>query len=301
MAEFGVLTMATSNDYLKALGLSLSIRKHNPDVKIAIACYKDVSDKIGKYFDYVIEQRHDLKGFEHKVYLDEYSPFDKTFFFDADVLFFKSLNPVYEEWKGRAYTARGVYESVGVSSFGLDFEIALAKIGKDKLVRIGGAGHAYFEKPACKDVFNLARKITKDYTNYANPCKYADEDVMAIAMTILDLKPMKTVDFQSRLLHAIPGSFRMNVVEGVCTFSKKENQFKALEKGRQVSPYMVHFATREGALVYRRALSQIFKENGIAMEYELWCLAFSDLKSTFVIKLKKSVKKFFNWCAFKND
>jgi hypothetical protein len=295
MAEFGVITMATEHDYLKAVGLALSIRIHNPDVKIAIACYKNISDKIGHHFDYVIEQSHDLKGFEHKVHLDEYSPFEKTFFFDADILFFKDLQPIYEAWKGQPYAVRGGYVTSGIGSFGLDHKVVLSKINKPKLAMIGGAGHAYFEKPACKELFDLSRKITKDYTDYANPCRYADEDVVAIAMTILDIEPMTTKWFQARVIHANKGTLRMDVTKGLCRFEVGD--------GEVVEPNMVHFAVREGAFIYRKNLSKLFKENGINMEFELWKLAFNDFYvNNKKIKgiIKKIIQRFCALVLFKD-
>ena len=282
MAEFGVITMAADHDYLKAVGLALSIRIHNPDVKIAIACSKNVADKIGHHFDYIIEERHDLKGFEHKVHLDEYSQFEKTFFFDADILFFKDLQPIYEAWKGNSYAVRGGYVESGVGSFGLDFQVVLSKINKPKLAMIGGAGHAYFEKPACKEVFDLARKITKNYADYANPCRYADEDVMAIAMTILDIAPMPTKWFQARVIHAKKGTLEMDVTKGLCRFET--------EKGEIVEPNMVHFAAREGLFIYRANLSKLFKQNGINRELELWKAALMDLYVN-IKKIKGSIRR----------
>jgi len=79
--EFGFLTLATKNDYLKAIGLALSIRVSNPGVPIAIACSNKVRPLVEPYFDYVIEEQAGLRGFIHKVYLDIYSPFQNTVFF----------------------------------------------------------------------------------------------------------------------------------------------------------------------------------------------------------------------------
>ena len=286
MAEFGVLTMATENDALKAIGLKLSIKKHNPDVKFAIACSKKIANKIGHHFDYVIEERNDLKGFEHKVYLDEYSPFDKTFFFDADILFFKDLEPIYQAWKGNQYTARGVYVSSGFSTFGLDRAFVLSKINKPQMAMIGGAGHAYFEKPACKEIFDLARKITRNYTDYANPCRYADEDVMAIAMTMLDLKPMDAKSFVGIVAHAKPGTLKMDATKGLCQYEGRNDEL--------IQPNMVHFLARQGALIYRKNLSQLFKENGINLEYELWDFALKDFYTYTKNSIKWNIKRFFS-------
>jgi hypothetical protein len=74
MPEFGVLTLATDNDYLKAIGLALSLRVTNPAVPLAIACNASVAEKAGRFFDHVIPEQAGLRGFVHKVYLDRYSP-----------------------------------------------------------------------------------------------------------------------------------------------------------------------------------------------------------------------------------
>ena len=87
--RYGFLTLATPRDYLKAIGLALSLRVSNPNVPIAVACSPTLRDRIGRYFDYVIDEKPELRGFVHKVHIDDYSPFQETMFFDADVLVFK--------------------------------------------------------------------------------------------------------------------------------------------------------------------------------------------------------------------
>src|SRR6476659_3591148 len=101
---FGILTLATPNDYLKAIGLALSVRVSNPGVPIAVACSPRVMPLVKPYFDVVVEEKAGLRGFVHKVYLDQYSPFDETVFFDSDVLVFRSVLPYVAEWRQHAYT-----------------------------------------------------------------------------------------------------------------------------------------------------------------------------------------------------
>lgn len=288
-AEFGVLTLAIKDDYPKAIGLVQSIRKTNPSLPTAIACSKWIGDKVSCYFDYVIEEYPELKGFQHKLYLDYYSPFKNTLFLDADVLIFRDLRHILDEWQGRSYAAQGIYVETGYSSFGLDRALVLKKINKKRLVCIGGAGHAYFEKPDCAEVFNLARSIMHNYTQYANKCKFADEDVMGIAMTMLDLPPMDNKGLHARRKHAKPGTFQVDVLKPQCSFVDRAT-------GEYVSPVMVHFACLEAPFLYHSSLEKLRREAGLHRSF-LWlrdALIEFYLKEIFwrVKKILKTILKF---------
>ena len=111
--SFGILTLASPSDYLKAIGLSLSLRASNPGVPTAVACSLKLKPLLTPYFDYVIEERPGLRGFVHKVYLDEYTPFDTTFFLDSDILCFRPLKPYVEVWNNPIYSACGRYHTGG--------------------------------------------------------------------------------------------------------------------------------------------------------------------------------------------
>lgn len=260
--DFGVLTLATPSDYLKAIGLALSLRCSNPGVSLAVACSKQVKQELEPYFDYVVEEEPGIRGFRHKVYLDKYSPFETTFFFDSDVLVFKPLRPVVEAWGKQAYTARGKYETEGISAFGLDRRAVLEKIGKDKLVVIDGAGHALYSKPECGPVFELAREVTDNYAALAGDIKYADEDAMSIVMTMLDIKPAENKGFFSRHLSAVPGTLKLSAENAYC-------QFVEASDGQIVEPVMMHFAANEGAYAYGMQLSRLFKKFGVEKRLSL--------------------------------
>ncbi|MBX3621795.1 MAG: hypothetical protein KF891_17630 [Rhizobacter sp.] len=255
--EFGVLTLATPNDYLKAIGLALSLRVSNPGVPTAIACSAKVKPLVEPFFDQVIEEKAGLRGFVHKVYLDHYSPFKETMFFDSDVLVFRKLRPYLDSWGNGPYCACGGYMTGGVSSFGLDRAAVLKKIAKPRLVVIDGAGHALFRKPACNAVFDLAREITADYKSYAGDIRYADEDVMNIALTMLDLPPGPEADyFHARYLSARPGTMRMDATRGVCSFIASDPKLN----GRKIEPYVVHFADNEAPFAYTVQLVRLFRK-----------------------------------------
>jgi hypothetical protein len=254
---YGVLTLATANDYRKAIGLALSLRVSNPGVPVAVACSPRVRPLVAPYFDRVIDEKPGLRGFVHKVHLDQYSPFDDTFFFDSDVLVFRNLSPIVAAWHDRPYNACGRYDTQGVLGSGFDRVKVLRIIGRARLAVIDGAGHAYFRKPACSQVFELARKVSANYAQYTGgPVRYADEEVLSIVMTLLDIAPREYGDFFSRYLTAGPGTLDIDAAAGHCELVERAD-------GRQYRPYMMHFAANEGPFTYARELRRLFRKFGL--------------------------------------
>lgn len=266
--NFGILTLATLGDFKKAIGLALSVRVSNPGVPIAVACSPKVRSLVAPHFDHVVDENPTLRGFEHKLHLDRYSPFEETFFFDADVLVFRRLDEVIDGWRNRPYAACGDYVSGGRSAFGLDRTSVLKLIGKDRLVRIDGAGHAYFRKPECLRVFDLARTVAADYRAYAGDIRLADEDVVDIAMTILGLEPLSCKEFWSRYCSGRRGSIEMNAAAGHCSFV-------AVTTGSVQRPHMMHFAANEAPFVYASQLARLYKRFDVDTKGLFW-LAVSD-------------------------
>jgi hypothetical protein len=158
-----------------------------------------------------------------------------------------------DQWDRQPYTACGNYVSGGFSPFGLDRERVLRIIGKESLVHIDGAGHAYFRKPGCQAVFELARDIAATYEDYAGRIKFADEDIIDITMTILDLKPMPHFDFWARPLSGKPGSVKIDAAEAECSLV-------LVDTGEKQFPYMLHFAAKEAAFIYERQLRRLFSK-----------------------------------------
>ena len=266
--SFGILTLATPNDYLKAIGLALSLKVSNPGIPVAVACSPKVRPLVEPYFSTVVDEQAGLKGFVHKVYLDRYSPFDDTLFLDSDVLVFKPVRPHMDAWGDLAYTACGTYQTDGKSSFGMDRAEVLKKIGKSAMTVIDGAGHAWFRKPACFPVFDFARHVTEHHAEYVGNIPYADEDVMDVAMTHHGLPPQPYADFFSRYISAVRGSVKMDASIGFC-------KLVLLEKNRAIEPCMMHFAANEAALLYHWQLHKLFKKFGVDTT-GLWSQAISD-------------------------
>lgn len=254
--SFGILTLATNSDYLKAIGLALSLRVSNPGVQIAVACQPSVRTMLLPYFDYVVDQDLTFKGFEQKVNLDRYSPFDETLFFDSDILVFRPVRPFLEKWGAGEYVACGSYVTEGFSVFGMDRARLKSTLNKDKIVKVEGAGHGFFRKPACLKFFDKAREVTKNYKAYVGDIKYADEDAISITMTMMDLPPTPHLDFFSRHLSAKKGTLEMDATKGLC-------KFMAVNTSLYFEPCMMHFAANEAPIFYTRQLWKLFKHFGV--------------------------------------
>lgn len=250
--SFGILTSAIKADYLKAIGLSLSLRITNPGIPLAIVCPKNIRHLVEPYFSYVVDEDPNFKGFEHKINIDRYSPFEETLFLDSDILVFRDVKPFLATWGNLPYTACGHYVVDGFSSFGLNIKDALKSLGKEKFVQIEGVGHGLFRKPECISFFDKAREVTKNYRQYAGDAKYADEDAVSIVMTMMDYGPAPWDEFFSRYFNAKPGTMQMNAVKGECTFIH-------LDTGKPYSPCTMHFARDEAAFPYTWQLYKLFR------------------------------------------
>jgi len=265
--DCGVITLAIPKDYKKAIALALTLKEHSPSLPISIVCSDALKAKVQPYFDQVILERSDLKGFEHKLYIDEYSPYENTFFFDADIIIIKDIMPIIEKWSGSAYAAKGKLGKAGVSSFGLNREFVLDLVNKKQFSMIDGAGHAYFEKPACYEVFDMARGVMADYAKY-KALRFADEDAMGIALTLLDIAPKHDTQFLGSPCCAINKSFKINTNNASCTYND-------LELG-DVSPYFVHFPSLTYPFTYAREMLRIYKRHNVQVG-GVWRVAVKEL------------------------
>ncbi len=89
---FGIITLAMGEYYHDlALVLVESLKRYMPDTKVAVVADGDF-ERLGRYFDEVIpinlEHGTTLK---QKLFLNEYSPFEKTLFIDADSIALRSF------------------------------------------------------------------------------------------------------------------------------------------------------------------------------------------------------------------
>jgi hypothetical protein len=281
-SDFGVLTLCIPKDYKKAIALSITLKEHDPDVKTAVVCSEKLKPLVENYFNHTIIEHSHMKGFEHKLYLDQYSPFEKTFFFDADILIIKSIKDTVKLWQDSGYAVRGKLTKDGISSFGLNRQHALKILNKSDFSQICGAGHAYFEKPYASLLFDEARAIVSEYEKFEVTGALADEDVIGIAMTKLDLAPKDNDNFLGSPWCAIKSTFKIDTNTSTC-------QYKDIIEGN-VEPVIVHFPRFAYPLTYARELSKTYKRAGIKID-GIWYQAIKEFYiGEFLWPLKAKVK-----------
>jgi hypothetical protein len=241
----------------------------NPGVPRAVACSESLFPLLDPYFEFLIPEVKGLKGFAHKVYLDVYTPFEKTMFFDSDVMVFQRVEEHIKAWPVQPYNACGKWRSDGFSAFGLDRAKVAKRLRVSKLVCIDGAGHAYFDKSASLPIFERARYITENYAEFGGGARYADEDVVNIVMTEFGLEPSAYGTFFSRYLSAKPGSLKMDASRASCIFISADT-------GEKFEPCMMHFAADEAPFAYTIELWKLFRANKVSAR-GLWRLGFGDV------------------------
>jgi len=283
----GALTLASKHDSLKAIGLALSFKMHHPTIPISVVCHEDLFSLLEPFFDLLIRKKTGIKGYEHKIYLDEYTPYSETIFLDADMLCFGDVTKVCQGWSSYPYAAVGSYSTEGVSDFGLDTERVLEITKKTQLADINGSGHAYFRWPECQQLFQTGREVAANYNIYGANLRFADEDIMNIVMTMYDIPPQKEKGYQffGMPCHAVDNSLEIDVTAGVCSY-------RDAVKGWW-EPSVMHFARRQFPILYARQLTQLFRYHRVKIPAcALWVDAMKNKMITGMIwPLKTKVKK----------
>jgi len=75
-------------------------------------------------------------------------------------------------------------------------------------------------------------------------------------MTMLDIEPRPHWDFFSRHLSAVPGTLKIDALQGRCEMIEQSTR-------QTLRPYMMHFAGNEGPFTYARELRRLFRKFGV--------------------------------------
>lgn len=243
----GILTMCHASDWHKAIGLALSVRARCPGLPIAVVRPPSLHGRLSPYFDVYIDEIPGLRGFSHKLHLDQYSPFEKTLFLDADMLAMRDLRLLMAHWSGCDFTARGRLLDGGISNFGLDRRVVLCRLGKPRFSCVDGAGHYYFESPNCNAVFSRAREILGEYSRWAPGARVADEDLLGIVMTERGIHPFACGKQVVGFVKAMRGrAIGVDLLKGRCSYVDLA--------GDHVEPFLLHFAYNMSPIFYHNLL-----------------------------------------------
>ena len=226
--EKGVLLIAFGKPrYVNfAKNLSSSIRLYNSEIPIALVTDSE-DTRLADYFQYIIPLDPEKgSGFSQKMYMNKYSPFQKTLFIDSDCLAVGDISFLFEWMNGQPISVLGKKVFHG-SLLGTTIEEIKKKININYLPTFNG-GVYYFEKgEESEKVFNLARVIFfekyKEWGLWLFDGKPGDEPAMSIAMGHFQIEPTADPEYKSMYTPVgQKGIFKMDILKGFCLFNKND-------------------------------------------------------------------------------
>lgn len=111
----GILTLALGKDlyFDMARTFALSARRSNPHIPLAVVSDREQSI-LNSVYDVIVPYREGWgEGYIRKLYANQYSPFRRTFYIDADMLILRNIDSYWADVEGTPFTclARNVMVS----------------------------------------------------------------------------------------------------------------------------------------------------------------------------------------------
>jgi hypothetical protein len=201
-ASQGYITIAAEHQrYVDmAVVLALSLKTCDPGRPVCLV-YDDhvqLPPQVDRIFDHLVKLQPDpdYRGCLKKLRLDDWSPYERTMFIDADCLLMKAqVDTYWSACAGRGFAATGLMWTRG-RWLGLDVERLCQRFDCPYVV-ILNTGTFYFEKgePGTRFFAELRRlyadrrdELRRDHRGQAG--YYADEPFFGVAMGRLGLEPV---------------------------------------------------------------------------------------------------------------
>jgi hypothetical protein len=242
-----------------AINLARSVEKYNPNLSFFI--FTDRALKIPRYIKntrvVVCDHKHYGVGFSIKLSLDRLAPSNRALFIDADCLVYKSLNPLFDKFRGISVGVIGVSKSEG-EMFG-DVDSICKSYNVSSLPQFNG-GIYYIEK--CSEsisIYDKARELEKIYDEIGLVRLRGqpnDEILISISLALHSVSPIIDdgslyADFQWW-----PVTNKLNIINGVAEMMNPpfphplhQNNFPA----SNAHPAVVHYLGHHVELpLYRR-------------------------------------------------
>lgn len=239
MEALGVFMMAFGADkYIRqAETLALSLRRHMPELPIAIA--SDRRD-FGASFDRIVPMDvPDRAGTVLKIAMYELSPFQETLFIDTDCIVVRPFRDELAALRRFDFTpVVSRYLAAGDTDLWLDdVGAALERVGGHRFPKFNGGVYYFRKGPTAERVFSLAGSLRarakelgiKDF-DAAGP---GEETLIGLALAQLGIDDL--YDDEGRLMRTplnSEGRIEIDPLGGGCRFVKE---------GRLVEPAICHF------------------------------------------------------------
>jgi hypothetical protein len=219
-----------------AVTLARSLDLYSPSIPRAVVT--DGEDpRLARFYQHLVPFREERgPGFFQKLWLLEYSPFDRTLYLDSDALVVRDLDFLWEMFEGHAFAAVGErYRSEGYWCG--DLAERCRRFGVPSVPTFNG-GLFYFEKgPAAQGFFREARSIAERYdeNGFERVVNDSISDEAIFSLLIARGGAGAMVDDGARSMRTPlggDGRMRIDVLRGMGRFVKND---------RVVEPAVVHF------------------------------------------------------------
>src|SRR5690554_6784826 len=244
----GILTLAYgAKRYVNmAKVLARSLMLYNNDIPRALVT--DSTDpELAKLYDLLIPLKPAYgSGVRQKLYLDHYSPFEKTLFIDSDCIV---VRPIGELWSFFSEVPFGVAGTeIREGKWYMDVRSVLDRFGLEVMPKFNGGVYYFDRSETAKSVFETARNLADQYKQIGIDTFRGDgpndESVYALSLGLHNIASVRDNGYYLHVPRPIQGPLVIDVYKGVCIFNKM---------GYQFSPAIVHFISTEAdSYPYRR-------------------------------------------------
>ena len=260
MKEQGYMTMSTGSEQFLdyAINLRLSCLYNDPNRPFVLITDEKIMKKIyereiSHCFDQIILYEGNHTGLLAKLDLSQLSPFDVSFFIDADSLMIKDPNPAWELVSGKHFVVQGRTDHFEKWAGHTEKEI-MDMFGISYVPRFNG-GFYYFDKSEkAARVFKKAQELVSLFKKFGFYMVHGlpdEEPIISVAMALCGLKP---VPDSSNIMFSPIGRgfwFRLSIPKRKVSFKKY---------GIPVSPIILHCcAELRDSKHYWRAVEELKK------------------------------------------
>lgn len=193
----GFVTIATGDDHYYRLARNLlRSYRHNSNSPMKFAVIADKRNAYTAEFDDVVIMNNPSRSWADKLEMLKYCPYDENIFLDADCLVYHDINFFWDLFStGDDFSCFG--KALPIGSDGAWFSDQAAQVYPIHfLTHLHGMLYFIRRGKKIDQMYSLCQEIVGNYHKinfkYFNDC-LADEPVFALAMAVLNLKPITRV------------------------------------------------------------------------------------------------------------
>lgn len=290
----GIITFAFGNHrkyHDLAKNLALTLIATNPEVKRCIITDSTDSALLSLYDDVIDYNSSYGNSVEQKVYLDLYTPYERTLFIDSDSLVVEDIGYIFDKFS----LSDKPFSAMGDTYLTLSDEHPLFSVSKlisilhvERIPCFNGGVYYIDKNKEYKEFFKFSRSLIHRDDLFPNKFRgqgIADEAIYSASMAVNDYP---VINFEDKgMFTTINIVGKVNVTDsGSVSFYKKNF---VTQKVELKTPSIVHFPGNESdKLYYYKILSKVLGKK-IKIPY-LTCFINSDsIYSKVIRKIKKVI------------